>query len=62
MAVTGPYVATEVSPTEIKLVKNEDYWGGDVKVDNVIVKSFSDGSALTAALQTGDIQGTYGLQ
>ena len=42
--------------------KNEDYWGGDVKVDNVIVKSFSDGSALTAALQTGDIQGTYGLQ
>ena len=62
VAGTGPYVATEVSPTEIKLVKNEDYWGGDVKVDNVIVKSFSDGSALTAALQTGDIQGTYGLQ
>ena len=60
VAGTGPYVATEVSPTEIKLVKNEDYWGGDVKVDNVIVKSFSDGSALTAALQTGDIQGTYG--
>ena len=62
VAGTGPYVATEVSPTEIKLVKNDDYWGGDVKVDNVIVKSFSDGSALTAALQTGDIQGTYGLQ
>ena len=62
VAGTGPYVAKEVSPTEIKLVKNEDYWGGDVKVDNVIVKSFSDGSALTAALQTGDIQGTYGLQ
>ena len=62
VAGTGPYVATEVSPTEIKLVKNDDYWGGDVKADNVIVKSFSDGSALTAALQTGDIQGTYGLQ
>ena len=26
------------------------------------MKSFADGSALTAALQTGDIQGTYGLQ
>ena len=37
VAGTGPYVATEVSPTEIKLVKNDDYWGGDVKVDNVIV-------------------------
>ena len=36
--------------------------GGEVKVDKVTVKSFSDGSALTAALQTGDIQGTYGLQ
>ena len=62
VAGTGPFIATEVSPTEIKLVKNENYWGGEVKTDNVIVKSFSDGSALTAALQTGDIQGTYGLQ
>lgn len=62
VAGTGPYIATEVTPTEITLVKNENYWGGEVKVDNVIVKSFSDGSALTAALQTGDIQGSYGLQ
>ena len=62
VAGTGPYIAEKVTPTQIDLVKNEDYWGGDVKVDNVIVKSFSDGSALTAALQTGDIQGTYGLQ
>ena len=62
VAGTGPYVAEKVTPTQIDLVKNENYWGGDVKVDKVTVKSFSDGSALTAALQTGDIQGTYGLQ
>ena len=62
VAGTGPYIATEVTPTQIELVKNDDYWGGDVKVDKVTVKSFSDGSALTAALQTGDVQGTYGLQ
>lgn len=62
VAGTGPYIATAVSPTEITLVKNENYWNGEVKVDNVIVKSFSDGSALTAALQNGDVQGTYGLQ
>ncbi len=62
MAGTGPYIATNVTPTQIDLVKNDDYWGGDVKVDKVTVKSFADGSALTAALQTGDIQGTYGLQ
>lgn len=59
---TGPYIATAVSPTEITLVKNENYWGGEVKVDNVIVKSFEDAGSLTAALQTGDIQGSYGLQ
>lgn len=62
VAGTGPYIAEKVTPTQIDLVKNENYWGGDVKVDKVTVKSFSDGSALTAALQTGDIQGPYGLQ
>ena len=62
VAGTGPYIAENVTPTQIDLVKNDNYWGGDVKVDKVTVKSFADGSALTAALQTGDIQGTYGLQ
>lgn len=62
VAGTGPYIAEKVTPTQIDLVKNENYWGGEVKVDKVTVKSFSDGSALTAALQTGDVQGTYGLQ
>ena len=62
VAGTGPYIATNVTSTQIDLTKNEDYWGGDVKVDKITVKSFADGSALTAALQTGDVQGTYGLQ
>lgn len=62
VAGTGPYIAADVTPTEITLTKNTDYWAGDVKVDTVTVKSFTDGSALTAALQTGLIDGTYGLQ
>ena len=62
VAGTGPYIAVNVTPSQIDLEKNEDYWGGEVNVDAVTVKSFADGSALTAALQTGDIQGTYGLQ
>ena len=62
VAGTGPYVATSVSPTEIQLEKNEDYWGGAPSVDRVVVRSFEDASALTAALQNGDIQGAYGLQ
>ena len=63
VAGTGPYIATNVTPTQIDLTRDSgDYWGGDVKVDKITVKSFADGSALTAALQTGDVQGTYGLQ
>ena len=62
VAGTGPYIAESVTPTQIELVKNDNYWGGEVQVDRVTVKSFADGSALTAALQTGDIQGAYGVQ
>lgn len=62
VAGTGPYIAEDVSPVEITLTKNPEYWGGEVKTDTVKIKSFADGSALTAALQTGAVQGTYGLQ
>ena len=61
VAGTGPYIATNVTETQIDLVKNENYWGGEVNVDKVTVKTFSDASSLSASLQTGDIQGTYGL-
>ena len=61
VAGTGPYIATNVTETQINLVKNENYWGGEVNVDNVVVKTFGDASSLSASLQTGDIQGTYGL-
>lgn len=61
VAGTGPYIAKSVSDTEISLEPNPDYWGERAKVGNVIVRSFTDGDALTAALQTGEIQGTYGL-
>lgn len=58
---TGPFIAKEVTETEITLEKNKSYWGGEVKTDKVVVKTFSEASSLAASLQTGDIQGTYGL-
>ena len=58
---TGPFIATKVTENEMDLVKNENYWGGDVKTDEVVVKSFVDGDTLTAALQTGELDATYGL-
>lgn len=61
VAGTGPYIAVNVTETQIDLVKNENYWGETGNVDEVTVKTFSDASSLAAALQTGDIQGTYGL-
>lgn len=61
VAGTGPYIATQVSDTEITLKKNENYWGGTVNVDKVVVKSITDGDTLTAALQSGDVDATYGL-
>jgi len=58
---TGPFIATKVTDEEMDLVKNENYWGGEVKSDEVIVKGISDGDTLTAALQAGEVDATYGL-
>ncbi len=59
---TGPFVATElVTDDHISLVKNENYWNGDVKLDEVTVKTISDGDTLALALQNGDIDAAYGM-
>ena len=58
---TGPYIAESVSDSEITLHKNEGYWGGTPKVDTVIVREFSDTDALQSALQSGEVNATYGL-
>lgn len=61
VAGTGPYVADTVSDTEITLHKNENYWGDKPKVDTVVVRAFSDTDALQSALQSGEVNATYGL-
>lgn len=58
---TGPYVADTVSDTQITLHKNTDYWGDEPKVDKVIVRAFTDTDALQSALQSGQIDASYGL-
>jgi len=58
---TGPYVAENVSDTEINLRKNDKYWGGKVHVDKLKVKSVTDGGSMTAAFQSGDADAVYGL-
>lgn len=61
VAGTGPFIAKKITDQEIELVKNTQYWGGDVKVDKVIVKSITDGDTLTMALQSGEIDAAQGL-
>lgn len=59
---TGPFVATElVTSDHINLVKNENYWNGEVKLDEVKVLTISDGDTLAMALQNGDIDAAYGM-
>ncbi|MBE5914252.1 MAG: ABC transporter substrate-binding protein [Pseudobutyrivibrio ruminis] len=59
---TGPFVATElVTDDHINLVKNENYWGGNVNIDEVTVLTISDGDTLAMALQNGDIDAAYGM-
>ena len=59
---TGPYVATEVvTDDHVKLVKNENYWDGEVKIDEITVRTISDGDTLALALQSGEINAAYGM-
>lgn len=59
---TGPYEAVSlVTDTSLELVKNEDYWDGEPKLDQITVRTISDGDTLTMALQSGEIDAAYGM-
>lgn len=62
VAGTGPYIATELVPdNHLKLKKNESYWEKPVKVDEITVRTITDGDTLAFALQSGEIDAAYGL-
>lgn len=61
VAATGPYMATAVKEGELDLVKNEDYWNGEPKIDEITVKTITDGDTMTMALQSGQLDMAYGL-
>lgn len=62
VAGTGPYIATSLtSGEELNLIKNESYWGGDAGFDSIKVLTISDGDTLAMALQSGEIDGAYGM-
>ena len=62
VAGTGPYIASAVSDTEITLHKNSNYWGKiKPKIDTIVVKAMTNGDTMTMALQSGELDATYGL-
>ena len=59
---TGPYIADSLTTGEqLELKKNENYWNGEPGFDRVTVLTISDGDTLTMALQSGEIDGAYGM-
>lgn len=59
---TGPYIAAEVkTDAGLTLVKNENYWDGMPKLDTIYVKTITDGDTMTMAMQSGELDGAYGL-
>jgi len=53
---TGPFKFVEyIEDDAIILERNDDYWGGPAKVDQVIYKYIPDANTRLSALQTGEI-------
>lgn len=62
VSATGHYIAEEiVTDSGLTLVKNQNYWNGEPRLDKIIVKTISDGDTLTMALQSGELNAAYGL-
>ena len=62
VAGTGPYVVKElVTDDHLSLVPNTDYWDGTPKIDELTIRTLSNGDTLSAALQAGDIDAAYGM-
>ncbi|MBR0366964.1 MAG: ABC transporter substrate-binding protein [Clostridia bacterium] len=59
---TGPYkVVDMVTDDHVTLVPNEYYWNGAPKLDQLTIRTISDGNTLAMALQAGEIDAAYGM-
>ena len=59
---TGPFVLTDWTPGQsITVERNEDYWDSDnlAKAQEIKFEFVTDSSALSAALESGEIDGAY---
>ena len=62
VSATGPYKVVDlVTDDHITLVPNEYYWNGTPKIDELTIRTLSNGDTLSAALKSGDIDAAYGM-
>lgn len=58
---TGPFRVSEFDPgVSVKLVRNDNYWGGGVKLDGVEGRYVADADTLSLAFQNGEIDAYIG--
>jgi len=60
---TGPFIAEsfDSASREVVVVKNEDYWDGEVKLDKIDFLFTEDQNALTLGMQVGDFDAVYNI-
>lgn len=62
VAGTGPYIAVDCKTNDhLTLVKNENYWNGEPKIDELTIRTITDGNTLANALLSGEVQAAYGM-
>ncbi len=53
---TGPFVISDFQPEgDVTVVKNENYWGGDVKLDGAVFYYMQEDDPKLLAMQSGEI-------
>jgi peptide/nickel transport system substrate-binding protein len=58
---TGPYRVTAFSPQGVTLKRNDDYWGSEPAMAEVSMEVVPDAETLRLALDSGEIDGTFGV-
>ena len=57
---SGPFTLTEYQPEEfLRMEANPNYYGGELAVDEVVFRYFSNPDAMVAALQQGEIHAAH---
>ncbi|MCC8080803.1 MAG: ABC transporter substrate-binding protein [Lachnospiraceae bacterium] len=60
---TGPFVvgSFDVTTKEVTVLRNDNYWAGEVAMDQITFIYTEDQSTLTMSLQSGDVDAVYNL-